>query len=100
MQTRPAVATQCDAAALVERRRVEKRNTPNPDTPAEEKAKFQHLVKDGKHVVRKDVWIWYPGKTGNLTVGSPTPPRRTASRSARNWDSATWSATISTNRSC
>ena len=41
----------------------------DPDTPAEEEAKFQNLVKDGKHVVRKDVWIWYLGKTGNLTVG-------------------------------
>ena len=41
----------------------------DPNTPDAEKAKFQHLIKDGKHVVRDDVWIWYLGKTGNLTVG-------------------------------
>lgn len=41
----------------------------DPNTPDAERGKFQHLIKDGKHVVRDDVWIWYLGKTGNLTVG-------------------------------
>jgi alpha-galactosidase len=38
----------------------------NPSTSA----RFKHLVdKDGKWVVRDDVWIWYLGRKGNLTVG-------------------------------
>ncbi|MCY2986369.1 MAG: sialate O-acetylesterase, partial [Planctomycetota bacterium] len=33
-------------------------------------ARFQHLVdQDGKWAVRDDVWIWYLGRKGNLTVG-------------------------------
>src|SRR5450755_4555409 len=33
-------------------------------------ARFKHLVdKDGKWIVRKDVWVWYLGKKGPLTVG-------------------------------
>jgi Carbohydrate esterase, sialic acid-specific acetylesterase len=33
-------------------------------------ARFKHLIdKDGKWVARKDVWIWYLGKKGPLTVG-------------------------------
>jgi len=32
--------------------------------------RFKHLVdKDGKWVVRDDVWIWYLGRKGGLTVG-------------------------------
>jgi len=33
-------------------------------------ARFHHLVdRDGKWIVRDDVWIWYLGRKGNLTVG-------------------------------
>jgi len=33
-------------------------------------ARFRHLVdKDGKWIVRDDVWIWYLGRKGKLTVG-------------------------------
>ena len=33
-------------------------------------ARFKHLVdKDGKWIVRDDVWIWYLGRKGKLTVG-------------------------------
>jgi len=33
-------------------------------------ARFKHLVdKDGKWIVRQDVWVWYLGKKGPLTVG-------------------------------
>lgn len=33
-------------------------------------ARFKHLVdKDGKWIVRNDVWIWYLGHKGPLTVG-------------------------------
>lgn len=33
-------------------------------------ARFKHLVdKDGKWIVRDDVWVWYLGKKGPLTVG-------------------------------
>ncbi|MBM4017814.1 MAG: sialate O-acetylesterase [Planctomycetes bacterium] len=32
--------------------------------------RFKHLVdKDGKWIVRDDVWIWYLGRKGGLTVG-------------------------------
>jgi alpha-galactosidase len=32
--------------------------------------RYRHLVdKDGKWVVREDVWIWYLGRKGGLTVG-------------------------------
>jgi len=32
--------------------------------------RYRHLAdKDGKWVVREDVWIWYLGRTGGLTVG-------------------------------
>jgi hypothetical protein len=32
--------------------------------------RFQHLRdKDGKWIVRDDVWVWYLGRTGKLTVG-------------------------------
>jgi len=32
--------------------------------------RFKHLVdKDGKWIVRDDVWIWYLGRKGKLTVG-------------------------------
>ena len=38
----------------------------NPATAA----RFKHLVdKDGKWIVRDDVWIWYLGRKGKLTVG-------------------------------
>ena len=33
------------------------------------KAEFQHLMKNGEHVVRDDVWIWYLDKYGDLSVG-------------------------------
>ncbi len=34
------------------------------------RARFKRLVdKDGKWIVRKDVWVWYLGKKGPLTVG-------------------------------
>jgi alpha-galactosidase len=36
---------------------------------AETKERFQHLIKDGKWVVREDVWIKYFKRKGNLTVG-------------------------------
>ena len=33
-------------------------------------ARFKHMVdKDGKWIVRDDVWIWYLGRKGKLTVG-------------------------------
>jgi len=33
-------------------------------------ARYKHVVdKDGKWVVREDVWIWYLGRKGGLTVG-------------------------------
>lgn len=33
-------------------------------------ARFKHLIdKDGKWIVRDDVWIWYLGRKGKLTVG-------------------------------
>src|ERR1700758_3095058 len=38
----------------------------NPDTAA----RFKHLVdENGKWIVRKDVWVWYLGQKGPLTVG-------------------------------
>lgn len=38
----------------------------NPGTAA----RFKHLVdEDGKWIVRNDVWVWYLGKKGPLTVG-------------------------------
>jgi len=38
----------------------------NPSTAE----RFGHLIDDdGKWVVREDVWIWYLGRKGNLTVG-------------------------------
>jgi len=38
----------------------------NPDTAG----RYAHLVDDqGRWVVRDDVWIWYLGRTGGLTVG-------------------------------
>jgi len=36
---------------------------------AQTKKRFQHLIHDGKWVVREDVWIKYFKKKGNLTVG-------------------------------
>ena len=36
---------------------------------------FKHLRKDGKWVVRDDVWINYLGRKGNLTVGYGSPGR-------------------------
>ncbi len=39
-------------------------------TAAATKAKYGHLVdKDGNWVTRDDVWIWYMGKKGGLSVG-------------------------------
>ena len=38
---------------------------------------FAHTVdKDGKWVVRDDVWIWYLGRTGGLTAGFGSNPSR------------------------
>ena len=32
--------------------------------------RFKHVLdKDGKWIVRDDVWIWYLGRKGKLTVG-------------------------------
>ena len=39
--------------------------------------RFAHVVdKDGKWVVRDDVWIWYLGRTGGLTAGYGARPDR------------------------
>jgi len=44
-----------------------------PDT----KATYGHLVdNNGQWVVRDDVWIWYLGRKGALTVGYGSPARR------------------------
>lgn len=49
----------------------------NPDTPAEERAKFEGLIdENGEHVVRDDVWIWYLGQTGNLQPGFANAPEK------------------------
>jgi len=43
---------------------------------AETKERFQHLLQDGKWVVREDVWIKYFKRKGNLTVGFGQEPDR------------------------
>ncbi len=63
--------------------------------PVSRAAVYKHLVdKDGKWVVRDDVWCVFGDNKGKLTVGGFV--RREAS--APNWGSAGWSATISTTR--
>jgi alpha-galactosidase len=41
----------------------------------ETKREFEHLQKDGKWVVRPDVWIKFLDRKGNLTVGFGSPDR-------------------------
>lgn len=45
--------------------------TAQPET----KKQFQHLRKDGKWVIRNDVWIKFLKRKGNLTVGYGSPGR-------------------------
>ncbi|MHB1423854.1 MAG: protein kinase domain-containing protein [Gemmataceae bacterium] len=44
--------------------------------PARTKEYFQHLLDNGRHVVRDDVWIKYFTRKGNLTVGFGQTPER------------------------
>jgi len=46
-------------------------------TDPETAERYGHLIQpDGSWVVRDDVWIWYMGKTGALTVGYASPEDR------------------------
>ena len=41
------------------------------------RARYGHLIgEDGQWVVRDDVWIWYMGRKGGLTVGYGAPANR------------------------